>query len=282
MASPAGGADYGDILRERSRWCRACLPRRPARARRQWISYLYRRREQTERWVAGSGRPPRRGAVPLGRAAPSTAQKRTSSPPPSSSRPGPETESLARIDVLDREERRSLLGALVRAGQPPLPPRQRLRCPARRFEIVSDYGAFRPAAAPDATARGRLPHPDLGAGIPERCAKRGVGGEFERALEVSRGETSPSGRRPGRHAPYRSAAYRSATRSTSTTARLALIARSGRAGHPPTGRWRGDSLWIAAVPPRGGRAITRRLFVEPRLSGHDLDPHPPQGFGAAH
>ena len=135
----------------------------------------------------------------------------------------PETEILARIDVLDRDERAELLAAMVgeRANRRHRPGRgfEALRY---RFEIVSDYGAFRDLQRHRMlTCQWQRLGPDLGAGVPEEVSEAGVGDEFERALEISRAEyerLAAAGlpRRP----PTRSASPTgSATRSTSTPAR---------------------------------------------------------------
>ena len=58
-----------------------------------------------------------------------------------------------------------------------------------RFEIVSDYGAFRDLQRHRMlTVQWQRLGPDLGAGVPEEVREAGVGGEFERALEISRNE----------------------------------------------------------------------------------------------
>ena len=58
-----------------------------------------------------------------------------------------------------------------------------------RFEIVSDYGAFRDLQRHRLlTVQWQRLGPDLGAGVPEEVREAGVGGEFERALEISQTE----------------------------------------------------------------------------------------------
>jgi thymidylate synthase ThyX len=58
-----------------------------------------------------------------------------------------------------------------------------------RFEIVSDYGAFRDLQRHRLlTCQWQRLTPDLGADLPEELVRAGLGGEYERALEVSRGE----------------------------------------------------------------------------------------------
>ena len=92
-----------------------------------------------------------------------------------------------------------------------------------RFEIVSDYGAFRDLQRHRMlTCQWQRLGPDLGAGVPEEVVEAGVGDEFERALEVSRSEYErlAGAGLPGASAPTRSASPTgSATPSTSTPAR---------------------------------------------------------------
>jgi thymidylate synthase ThyX len=58
-----------------------------------------------------------------------------------------------------------------------------------RFEIVSDYGAFRDLQRHRLlTCQWQRLSPALGADVPHEVAAAGLGGEFERALDVSRAE----------------------------------------------------------------------------------------------
>jgi thymidylate synthase ThyX len=58
-----------------------------------------------------------------------------------------------------------------------------------RFEIVSDYGAFRDLQRHRLlTCQWQRLSPDLGADVPHELVEAGLGGEYERALEVSRSE----------------------------------------------------------------------------------------------
>src|SRR6266699_2268809 len=58
-----------------------------------------------------------------------------------------------------------------------------------RFEIVSDYGAFRDLQRHRLlTCQWQRLTPDLGADVPHEVVAAGLGGEYERALEVSRVE----------------------------------------------------------------------------------------------
>src|SRR5690606_37359306 len=91
----------------------------------------------------------------------------------------PETEILARIDVLDRDERGEVLAAMVgeRANRRHRPGRgfEALRY---RFEIVSDYGAFRDLQRHRMlTCQWQRLGPDLGADVPEEVREAGAGEE---------------------------------------------------------------------------------------------------------
>ena len=244
MASPLPEArEYGGmILRELQQVMPSFVSRveRPDRGG-EWISYLESRREATERWVARLGLD-RRGQ---GSDAPSvelihvdgTEEDLLASCLFESAR-APETEIIARLDVLDRAERAELLGALVgeRANRRHRPGRgfEALRY---RFEIVSDYGAFRDLQRHRMlTCQWQRLGPDLGAGIPGEIEEAGLGGEFERALEISRAEYERlAGAGLGEVAPYAlSLAYRIRyTLDLNAREAMHLIElRSGREGHP--------------------------------------------------
>jgi hypothetical protein len=207
----------------------------------EWISYLERRREGTERWVARLGLDRRDS----GDAAPSVELLHVDGTEEAllasclfEAASTSETEVLARIDVLDRGERAELLGALVGQRQ------NRRHRPGRgfealryRFEIVSDYGAFRDLQRHRMlTCQWQRLGPDLGAGIPAEIEEAGLSGEFERGLEVSRVEyerLSAAGLEED--APYAlSLAYR-VRYVLDLNAREAMHLvelRSGREGHP--------------------------------------------------
>jgi thymidylate synthase ThyX len=196
MSSPLPEArEYGGlILRELKQTMPSFVSRveRPDRGG-EWVSYLEGRREATEGWVARLGLD-RRGA---GEDAPSVELIHVDGTEEDllaaclfEAAATPETEIRARLDVLDREERAELLAAL--AGQRP----NRRHRPGRgfealryRFEIVSDYGAFRDLQRHRMlTCQWQRLGPDLGAGVPDEVREAGAGGEFERALEISRAE----------------------------------------------------------------------------------------------
>jgi thymidylate synthase ThyX len=191
---PEARAYGGMILEELKRVMPSFVSRvdRPDRGG-EWVSYFERRREQTEAWVARLGLD-RRDA---GEDAPTVELVHVDGTEEDllaaslfEAAAVPETEVLARIDVLDREERAQLLAAVVgeRANRRHRPGRgfEALRY---RFEIVSDYGAFRDLQRHRMlTCQWQRLSPDLGAGVPDEVREAGAGDEFERALEVSRTE----------------------------------------------------------------------------------------------
>ncbi len=94
------------------------------------------------------------------------------------------------VAELDPSERTALLADLVGAR------RNRRHRPGRgfeavryRFEIVSDYGAFRDLQRHRMlTVQWQALSPDLGAGVPEQVELAGAGDEYRRALDSSRRE----------------------------------------------------------------------------------------------
>jgi hypothetical protein len=106
-----------------------------------------------------------------------------------------------------------------------------------RFEIVSDYGAFRDLQRHRMlTCQWQRLGPDLGAGVPDEVREAGVGEEFERALEISRDEYERlAAAGSPEQAPYAlSLAYRIRyTLDLNAREAMHLIElRSGREGHP--------------------------------------------------
>jgi thymidylate synthase ThyX len=196
MASPLPEArDYGAmILRELQQVMPSFVSRvdRPDRGG-EWVSYLEGRRQATEGWVARLGLD-RRGA---GEDTPSVELVHVDGSEEDllasclfEAASTPETEIRNRVDLLEREERAELLGALI--GERP----NRRHRPGRgfealryRFEIVSDYGAFRDLQRHRMlTCQWQRLGPDLGAGVPDEVREAGAGEEFERALEISHDE----------------------------------------------------------------------------------------------
>ncbi len=196
MASPLPEArEYGGMILEELKQVMPSFVSRVERPDRggEWIGYLQQRRERTERWVSRLGLD-RRGA---GEATPSVELVHVDGSEEDllasclfESATVPETETLARIDVLDRGERAELLGAM--AGER----RNRRHRPGRgfealsyRFEVVSDYGAFRDLQRHRLlTVQWQTLGPELGAGVPQELDEAGVGHLYRAGLERSRAE----------------------------------------------------------------------------------------------
>ena len=101
-----------------------------------------------------------------------------------------ETAIRSRLEAMSSEERAELMGAMVgeRANRRHRPGRG-FESVSYRFEIVSDYGAFRDLQRHRMlTCQWQTLSPDLGAGVPGEVEEAGVGEEYERALEISRNE----------------------------------------------------------------------------------------------
>jgi thymidylate synthase ThyX len=279
LASPLPEArEYGGmILAELKRVMPSFVSRvdRPERGG-EWIAYLERRREAAERWVARLGLD-RRGegdggpAVDLLHVDGSEEDLLAACLFEAAS--APESELLARIDVLDRDERAELLAAMVgeRANRRHRPGRgfEALRY---RFEIVSDYGAFRDLQRHRMlTCQWQRLSPDLGAELPAEVVEAGLGGEFERGLEISRNEYERllAAGAPD-SAPYAlSLAYRIRyTLDLNAREAMHLIElRSGREGHPSY-RAVAQAMHerIAAVHPGVAAAMSHvDSSAEPRL-----------------
>jgi thymidylate synthase ThyX len=244
MASPLPEArEYGGMILAELKQVMPSFVSRVERPDRggEWVSFLEQRRERAEQWVSRLGLD-RRGD---GDDVPSVELVHVDGTEEDllaaclfEPAAVPETEILARLDVLDAEERAELLAAMVgeRANRRHRPGRgfEALRY---RFEVVSDYGAFRDLQRHRMlTCQWQRLSPDLGAGVPEEVREAGVGGEFERALEISRNEyerLAAAGLRE--QASYAlSLAYR-IRYSLDLNAREAMHLielRSGREGHP--------------------------------------------------
>ena len=141
-----------------------------------------------------------------------------------------------------------------------------------RFEIVSDYGAFRDLQRHRLlTCQWQRLSPDLGADVPHEVEEAGLGAEYARALETSRTEYERlRGEGLADEAPYALCLAYRIRYVLELDAREALHLielRSGREGHPS---YRAVALQmrdaIAAVHPSVAAAMT---FVddstEPRL-----------------
>jgi thymidylate synthase ThyX len=279
MASPLPEArEYGGmILAELQRVMPSFVSRvdRPDRGG-EWISYLERRRERTESWVARLGLDRRDhgdGAPAVELVHVDGGEEDLLASCLFEAANASETEILARIDVLDREERAELLAAMAGdRGNRRHRPGRGFEAVRYRFEIVSDYGAFRDLQRHRMlTCQWQRLSPDLGAGVPDEVREAGVGDEFERGLEISRQEyerLTDAGL--SELAPYAlSLAYRIRyTLDLNAREAMHLIElRSGREGHP-TYRAVAQAMHerIAAVHPGVAAAMTHvDTSVEPRL-----------------
>ncbi len=279
LASPLPEArEYGGMILTELKQVMPSFVSRVERPDRggEWVSYMERRRDQTESWVARLGLDRRGG----GEEAPSVELVHVDGSEEDllaaclfEAAGVPETEVLARIDVLDKSERAELLAAVVgeRANRRHRPGRgfEALRY---RFEIVSDYGAFRDLQRHRMlTCQWQRLSPDLGAGVPLEVREAGAGDEFERGLELSRVEYERQvAAGLGEYAPYAlSLAYR-IRYVLDLNAREAMHLtelRSGREGHPAY-RAVAQAMHerIAAVHPGVAAAMNHvDSTVEPRL-----------------
>jgi thymidylate synthase ThyX len=160
----------------------------------EWVGYFEARERAAERWVARLGldrRPdedegPHRPSVKLLHVDGDEDALLASSLFEAA---GADEETVQmRLAALSAEEKGELLADLVGARN------NRRHRPGRgwealryRFEIVSDYGAFRDLQRHRMlTVQWQRLTPDLGAGVPEEVVAAGCGAAYKRALEVSR------------------------------------------------------------------------------------------------
>jgi thymidylate synthase ThyX len=243
LAHPLAEArTYGELLLEE---LQKMIPSFVARIPREdrggrWIEYLRERRHAADAAAARLGLDTRAGA-----AAPSVRLLRVHGSEEEllaallfEAASVEEDEALAAVAALGGDERAALLRELVATRE------NRRHRPGRgfetlryRFEIVSDYGAFRDLQRHRLlTCQWQRLSPDLGADLPDELVRAGLGGEYERALQVSRDEYERL-RAEGftEEAPYAlSLAYRIRyVLELDAREALHLIElRSGREGHP--------------------------------------------------
>src|SRR5215210_4736808 len=177
---------------------KAVMPSFVARVERpdrggEWVRFLERRGEATERWVARLGLD--RDEDPEDR--PSVRvlhvdgdEDRLLAALLFESAGTPEDETLAAVAGLDGDERAKMLAELVglRANRRHRPGRgfEALRY---RFEVVSDYGAFRDLQRHRMlTVQWQGLTPDLGAAVPDEVAEAGCGDVYREALDRSHAE----------------------------------------------------------------------------------------------
>ncbi len=199
-----------------------------------------------------------------------------------------ETDIRVRIAELSPEERAELMAAMVgeRKNRRHRPGRG-FEAVSYRFEIVSDYGAFRDLQRHRMlTCQWQTLTPDLGAGVPAELREAGVADEYERALEISRDEYERL-REAGRPelAPYALCLGYRIRYILDLNAREAMQMielRSGREGHPT---YRAVAQAIARRD-RSGPSGGRRGDDPPRYregaeaGAHAFrDPHPQEAPG---
>jgi thymidylate synthase ThyX len=241
----------------------------------EWVDYLRERRVATERAVARLGLdPPAASDIPsVELIGVQGGEEDLLAASLFESAAVGESEIRRRIDALDPLERAELIAAL--AGER----HNRRHRPGRgweavryRFEIVSDYGGFRDLQRHRLlTCQWQQLGPYLGAGVPEEVREAGAGDEYERALELSRGEFERL-RDAGlpEAAPYALCLGYRIRYVLDLNAREAMHLielRSGREGHP-TYRAVAQAMYerIAAVHPAIARAMSHvDSSREPRL-----------------
>jgi thymidylate synthase ThyX len=184
-----------------------------------------------------------------------------------------EEETRLRLAALSADERSRMLGDLV--GER----RNRRHRPGRgfealryRFEIVSDYGAFRDLQRHRMlTVQWQRLGPHLGAGVPEDVVAAGAGDDYRRALDVSHGEWERlAGQGREREALYALSLgfrIRYVLDLNAREAMQLIELRSGREGHPSYRAVAHEMhQQIAAVHPAVAAAMTHvDAETEPRL-----------------
>ncbi len=279
MASPLPEARaFGEMILAELKQVMPSFVARIDRADRggEYISFLESRRNATESWISRLGldrRDPGDGSPVVELLHVDGNEEGLLASCLYESAATSEMEIRARLDLLDRDERARLLGDLV--GER----RNRRHRPGRgfeairyRFEIVSDYGAFRDLQRHRMlTCQWQTLGPDLGAGVPEEIRDAGVDGEYERALDISQREYERlRGSGMPQAAPYAlSLGYRIryVLDLNAREAMHLIELRSGREGHP-TYRAVAQAMHdrIATIHPSVAAAMTHvDTTHEPRL-----------------
>ncbi|MEY2515934.1 MAG: hypothetical protein QOJ89_3292, partial [bacterium] len=237
---------YGSMILES---VQAVMPSFVSRVERpdrggEWISYLRHREQAGERWAARLGLDRRPGDDGAG--GPSVRLTHHDGDEDLllaallfESTGADERTTRAALATLDPTERAQLLTDLTgeRANRRHRPGRG-LESLRYRFEIVSDYGAFRDLQRHRMlTCQWQTLTPDLGAGVPEEVDAAGVGDDFRRALELSRSayerllETGHD-RRAAMYALCLGYRLRYVLDLNAREAMQLIELRSGREGHP--------------------------------------------------
>jgi thymidylate synthase ThyX len=245
----------------------------------EWVTYLERRERAAERWVARLGLD--RAPGDDGAGGPSVRLTHHDGDEDlllsallfEAAATDERTTRAALADLTD-DERGALLADLVgeRANRRHRPGRG-LESLRYRFEIVSDYGAFRDLQRHRMlTCQWQALTPDLGAGVPHEVDDAGVGEDYRRALEVSRNAyerllTDGHDRRAAMYALCLGYRLRYVLDLNAREAMQLIELRSGREGHPAY-RAVAHAMHerIAAVHPAVAAAMTHLdRDTEPRL-----------------
>jgi thymidylate synthase ThyX len=187
---------YGSMILEA---IKATMPSFVSRVERpdrggEWVAYLERRREATERWVARLGLDRREAAA---EDRPSVRllhvdgdEDRLLAALLFEQAAASEEDTLETVRALPDDERAQALADLVgERGNRRHRPGRGFEALRYRFEIVSDYGAFRDLQRHRMlTVQWQALTPDLGAAIPDEVSAAGCGDLYSRALERSRAE----------------------------------------------------------------------------------------------
>jgi thymidylate synthase ThyX len=258
---------------------KAVMPSFVARVERpdrggEWIGYLESRARAGERWAARLGL----GGEPA--VAPSVRLLRVEGDEEDllvallfESTSSSEESIRDAISTLEHDDRAAMLADLVgnRANRRHRPGRgfEALRY---RFEIVSDYGAFRDLQRHRMlTVQWQTLTPDLGAGVPEQVELAGCADAYRRALEVSENEyhrlVDAGLRRAAPYALCLGYRIRFILDLNAREAMQLIELRSGREGHPSYRAVAHEMhARIAAVHPAVADAMTHiDRDTEPRL-----------------
>ena len=199
VASPLPEArDYGRMILNELKVMMPSFVSRVERSDRggEWVNYLEERGQAADRWAARLGLDRTRGGEAEG-AGPSVrlvdvqgSEDELLAALLFESASTSEVEARAAVRALPPDERAQMLGELV--GER----RNRRHRPGRgfeslryRFEVVSDYGAFRDLQRHRMlTIQWQTLTPELGAGVPGELDEAGVGDDYRRALDTSRAE----------------------------------------------------------------------------------------------
>jgi thymidylate synthase ThyX len=239
--------DYGRMLLDA---VKAVIPSFVARVERpdrggEWIGFLEAREQAAERWVARLGLDRGRRSADGEATRPSVRLLHVDGDEDAllaallfEAAGASEEDTRIRLSALGADERARLLADLVgaRANRRHRPGRgfEALRY---RFEIVSDYGAFRDLQRHRMlTVQWQRLTPHLGAGIPEEVAAAGCGDAMRRAYEISATEwerlASEGREREAAYALCLGFRIRYVLDLNAREAMQLIELRSGREGHP--------------------------------------------------